>query len=119
MRRELFKGLHRAGGIFDYFIISVSELGRGAEIRFFRKFAGLFGNVLTGSNFFLKVLIQLGLDYSFEESKDEAFIPGRAVIVKISNKPCGVMGEVHPGVLSNFEIDYPVTLFEMGVEELV
>jgi phenylalanyl-tRNA synthetase beta chain len=64
-------------------------------------------------------LTQLGLDFAFEESKDEAFIPGRAVIVKINNKSYGVMGEVHPGVLSNFGIDYPVTMFEMGVEELV
>jgi len=62
---------------------------------------------------------QLGKDYSFQESKDTAFIEGRAVVILIKGKPVGVMGEISPQVLENFKIEYPVTLFELGVEELV
>ena len=62
---------------------------------------------------------QLGKEYSFKESKDPAFIEGRAVDILIDGKPAGVMGEVSPQVLSNFGIEYPVTLFELEAGKLI
>jgi len=64
------------------------------------------------------VLSQLGKKYEFEESKDSMFIPGRAVLIRIDGKKVGVMGEVSPKVLSNFKIEYPVTLFELEAGKL-
>lgn len=64
-------------------------------------------------------LKQLGETYDFKESQDPAFIEGRSVIIHINGKRAGVMGEVHPEVLTNFGIEYPVTLFEMEVEKLL
>ncbi len=62
---------------------------------------------------------QLGKDIEFKESNDKLFIEGRAVNIHFNGKHIGVMGEVHPEVLSNFKIEYPVTLFELKVEKLL
>ncbi|MFH1450674.1 MAG: phenylalanine--tRNA ligase subunit beta [archaeon] len=64
-------------------------------------------------------LTQLGKTVSFKDSKDEAFIPGRAVVIQIDGKRAGVMGEIRPEVLANFKIEYPVTLFELETDKLV
>jgi len=64
-------------------------------------------------------LNQLGKKFEFKESKDELFIPGRAVLIYVNGKKAGIMGEISPGVLSNFKIEYPITLFELEVEKLV
>jgi len=64
-------------------------------------------------------LTQLGKKFEFQESHDMIFIPGRAVVIHVDGKKVGVMGEVHPEVLSKFKIEYPVTLFEMSVDGLL
>ena len=69
------------------------------------------------------VMTKLGLkfeqDYRLEKSQDEAFFEGRQAQVILKNKPIGVIGIVHPEVLSNFEIKYPVSAMELDVEALM
>eukprot|EP00361_Fabrea_salina_P004489 CAMPEP_0202434162 /NCGR_PEP_ID=MMETSP1345-20130828/14503_1 /ASSEMBLY_ACC=CAM_ASM_000843 /TAXON_ID=342563 /ORGANISM="Fabrea Fabrea salina" /LENGTH=559 /DNA_ID=CAMNT_0049046757 /DNA_START=5 /DNA_END=1681 /DNA_ORIENTATION=+ len=66
------------------------------------------------------VMTKLGLkfqqDYRLEKSQDEAFFEGRQAQVILKNKPIGVIGIVHPEVLANFEIRYPVSAMELDVE---
>lgn len=45
-----------------------------------------------------------------------SFIDGRAASVIVGKKQAGVMGEVHPQVLVNFELENPVAAFEMDLE---
>lgn len=59
-----------------------------------------------------------GKDFEIEESTEEMFISGRAIDIKVDEEKIGVLGEVHPKVLVDFEIDHPVVLFELDVEKI-
>jgi phenylalanyl-tRNA synthetase beta chain len=78
----------------------------------------------SGSNYSeIKAVVEaflaaVGKKATYREAKNGLFIEGRAVEVLIGGKPAGFFGEVHPEVLQNFEIEYPVTLFEFDVEAL-
>ncbi len=54
----------------------------------------------------------------FERHSDPAFIEGRCASVSINGRRIGVMGEIHPEVLSNFRIEEPVSAAELELEAL-
>ena len=65
------------------------------------------------------ILRDLGIEgYQVEEKEDPAFIPGRCATVVLDGKEAGVFGEIHPEVLTNFELEYPVTALELDVKAL-
>jgi phenylalanyl-tRNA synthetase beta chain len=74
--------------------------------------------------YYLKGLVedlfqQLGIkDGQFEASVAPGFHPGRTAIIRCGTDEVGIIGEVHPQVLENFEIKIPVVLTEMEVEKL-
>ncbi len=64
----------------------------------------------------------LDVKYELEETKSketESFIRGRVGIIKVGDKTIGTVGEIHPQVLSNFELDYPVGALELNLTELL
>jgi phenylalanyl-tRNA synthetase beta chain len=61
------------------------------------------------------VLRELGITYTVRESNDDAFIDGRRADIIISGKKVGIFGEVHPAVLSAFELEHPVAAFEIDI----
>ncbi|RJQ17979.1 phenylalanine--tRNA ligase subunit beta [Candidatus Woesearchaeota archaeon] len=59
----------------------------------------------------------LNKPFVLEEAKDYAsFINGRVAIVKVNNVNVAHIGEVHPQVLTNFELEMPVAVLEMNLE---
>ncbi len=58
-------------------------------------------------------------DYRVEPEEDPAFIPGRCASLIIGAQKVGVFGEVHPEVIENFELEYPVAALEIQVEPLL
>jgi len=54
--------------------------------------------------------------YHIRKSDDGAFFPGRAAEVLYKGLVIGVMGVVHPDVLSKFEIVHPCAALEINVE---
>jgi phenylalanyl-tRNA synthetase beta chain len=48
-----------------------------------------------------------------------SFIDGRAACVAAGKRQVGVLGEVHPQVLNNFELENPVAAFEVDLEPLI
>ncbi len=73
------------------------------------------------------LLRNLGVEAEVVEKKSGAFIDGRcaSVIDRGSNKEnetgheIGYFGEIHPEVISNFELEYPVIAFEFEAEKLL
>jgi phenylalanyl-tRNA synthetase beta chain len=57
-------------------------------------------------------------DYRIEESTLPCFIPGRAAKIVINEKNLGRFGEINPEVISNWEIEMPVTACEICVDFL-
>ncbi|MDS1030793.1 phenylalanine--tRNA ligase subunit beta [Bacillota bacterium LX-D] len=50
----------------------------------------------------------------FKPSKSYAFLhPGRGAEILVENQVIGVIGEIHPTVLQNFELEQPVYVFEL------
>ncbi|MEX2719703.1 MAG: phenylalanine--tRNA ligase subunit beta [Candidatus Sigynarchaeum springense] len=46
-------------------------------------------------------------------------IEGRTADIMIDKKRVGSLGEIHPEILSNFDLEFPVAFFEMNLEPLI
>ena len=69
------------------------------------------------------LLGQLDIEFETREENHATFIPGRVARVSVKdskgkNKDVAYVGEVHPQVLENFELDYPVAVFELNLSDL-
>jgi phenylalanyl-tRNA synthetase beta chain len=64
---------------------------------------------------------RLGIsNYDFEvEENDNTFHPGRTANILIDGKKIGIMGEIHPNVLENYEIDDRVYIAQIDVLDLI
>lgn len=66
------------------------------------------------------VLRAMGIESYTMISKDHpSFFEGRCAAVSINDQQVGLFGEVHPEVLTNFELDNPVGIFEFEIEKIV
>lgn len=61
------------------------------------------------------VLFELNLSGSYRVSEHLSFIPGRVAEVTTDTDVAGVLGEVHPEVITNFGLDHPVAIAELRV----
>ena len=64
------------------------------------------------------LLANLGLTrWKIKATRHPSFLQGRVAAVQIKNLRVGVLGEVHPEVLNNFELENPVGAFEIDLED--
>ncbi len=71
----------------------------------------------------IKALLQgllrdLGVEYRVAPAEDPAFITGRCASLLVGDDEAGLFGELHPEVLENFELEFPVAAMELEVEAL-
>ena len=59
---------------------------------------------------------QLSLSVSLQPLEHPSFIPGRAARVLLCGEEAGFVGEVHPQVLVNFELQVPVVAGELNLD---
>jgi phenylalanyl-tRNA synthetase beta chain len=64
-------------------------------------------------------LASLGLRWQIKEAKHPSFLEGRTAAIIIRGKQLGILGEIHPQVLNNFELENPVAAFEMNMEKIL
>jgi len=60
----------------------------------------------------------LEINYKLIKTEDKSFIKGRVANILVNNNKVGIIGEIHPAVLENFNIEMPVACFEIDVEEI-
>ncbi len=60
----------------------------------------------------------LGVNYKLRKASHTSFIEGRCAEVLVNDKNIGIIGEIHPQVLENWNIEKPVAAFELNVEEI-
>ena len=66
------------------------------------------------------LLANLGLEnWQIKEEKHPSFLDGRTAAIYIKNKRVGVLGEIHPEVLNNFELENPTAALEIDLEMLI
>ncbi|MEO6197189.1 MAG: phenylalanine--tRNA ligase subunit beta [Dehalococcoidia bacterium] len=65
------------------------------------------------------VLGALGVSADYRDSVDFAFLPGRTAEIRLGEDRVGSIGEVHPRVLSEFDIGQPAAMFELDIAALL
>lgn len=66
----------------------------------------------------IKIGAKFGADYRLKESQDPMYFPKRGADIEFKGKKIGSIGVLHPKVLDSFHIKYPVTCFEIRLEDL-
>jgi phenylalanyl-tRNA synthetase beta chain len=51
-------------------------------------------------------------------ARNPSFLEGRVAAIHVKRRKVGVLGEVHPEVITNFELENPVGAFEIDLEEV-
>ncbi|MCW1296363.1 MAG: phenylalanine--tRNA ligase subunit beta [Candidatus Parvarchaeota archaeon] len=59
----------------------------------------------------------IGLKFEIVEGKHDSFINGRFGKIIWNGKEIGLIGEIHPKVLENFNIENPISCFEIEISE--
>jgi len=66
------------------------------------------------------LLVNLGLKkWRITATKHPSFLEGRVASIDLGKKTIGVVGEIHPQVLNNFELENPVVAFEVDLAHLL
>ncbi|MEM3597043.1 MAG: phenylalanine--tRNA ligase subunit beta [Candidatus Bathyarchaeia archaeon] len=66
------------------------------------------------------LLANMGLkNWQIKAAKHPSFIEGRTAAIHIKGKRLGILGEIHPEVLNNFEIENPTAALEIDLEALI
>jgi phenylalanyl-tRNA synthetase beta chain len=66
-----------------------------------------------------KVGCKMGKDYRLvEDSTDVRYFTRRGVAIMLNGKQIGSMGVLHPEVLGNFELKYPVSCVEVEFDPM-
>jgi phenylalanyl-tRNA synthetase beta chain len=60
----------------------------------------------------------LGLNYKMRKGSHKSLIDGRCAEIVVDNKSIGVIGEIHPHVLENWNLEKPAVAFELNVDEI-
>ncbi|MBT3985157.1 phenylalanine--tRNA ligase subunit beta [archaeon] len=60
----------------------------------------------------------LNIKYETKEAEHPSFIPGRTARITVKGKDVAYIGEIHPQVLENFSLEFPVAAFELNLSEL-
>jgi len=70
---------------------------------------------------FLELLFdRLGVPAEYSADTDYAFLPGRTAAVAVDGQRVGVVGQVHPRVAAQFELEAsPVAMFELNLDALL
>lgn len=68
---------------------------------------------------YLDVLMRMiKLKYELIKTSHKSFIEGRVAKIVVNKKEIGIVGEIHPLVLENWKIGFPVVAFEINVNAL-
>jgi phenylalanyl-tRNA synthetase beta chain len=92
-------------GAAEYRKVALAEIGRESGFA-------------TARSVVDAMLRELGWQAEYKAVDHPTFVPGRAAEVFVAGKKIGVLGEVHPEVLSNFGLTYPVALAELTLERV-
>jgi phenylalanyl-tRNA synthetase beta chain len=65
------------------------------------------------------LLARFGVKADFVAGTDASLSPAKCAGIMVGSNKIGVIGEVHPVVLKNFDISDPAFLFEIDVDKLV
>ncbi len=85
--------------------ISIVEMGKEAS----------YASIRSATD---SLLFEMGRKGEYAISEHLSFIPGRVASVETGTEVQGVLGELHPEVITNFGLDHPVAMAELTVMKI-
>jgi len=77
-------------------------------------------NFTEMKSFVEALLANLGLTkWTVRSARHPSFLQGRVAAIYVKSREIGVVGEMHPEVLNNFELENPTSAFELSLEEML
>jgi len=64
------------------------------------------------------LMINLGFDFAVKPKDHPSFLSGRAGTIHVHDRVAGIIGEVHPQVLENWNLENPVAAMELDLDVL-
>jgi len=64
------------------------------------------------------LMLNVGFEFMLEPMSHSSFIPGRVGRVLVRDKEVGIIGELHPQVLENWNLEDPVAALELNLNKL-
>ncbi len=110
-----------------YAYMKLFEIGdyvkiHGGSMKIERSLAyGIYGDkvTLTDGLIIMKSLLNtLGMKYELRETKMRIFIEGRTAEVLVNNDVVGIVGELHPGVITKLGLSKPIVIGELVLSRL-
>jgi phenylalanyl-tRNA synthetase beta chain len=65
------------------------------------------------------LLYYVGASYTLKPVSHPSFLDGRAGQIFVTNQSIGVIGEVHPEVLEQWQVTMPTVAFELTIDSLI
>jgi len=62
------------------------------------------------------LMMNLGLEFTVKPTEHPSFLSGRAGTILVGDREVGVIGEVHPQVLENWNLEDPVAAMELDLD---
>jgi len=90
-----------------------AETGTVDEYKLAYAEAGSKVNFTRAKSILQSIVRATGKSPTFVARDYPSFIPGRSAEVKLGEKSIGIIGELHPKVLTNWKIDVPVVCWEI------
>lgn len=105
--------------IFESGLVTVKKAGKVVDFkRLAAVYCGSHADYTKARQVVDLLLNSFAVDYTIEETDHPSFIPGRVARVFVQGKGIAFVGEFHPQVLENFDLQMPVAGFEMNLSEL-
>ena len=110
--------------IFEIGDVAIIDQTRETKMKTIKKLAAAEissnANLTTIKSYMESIIQNLGFNMKLEDNDDPVFIKGRSAKITVEKQDPktpftlqGYFGEVHPQVLTNFELEYPTILFEL------
>ena len=64
------------------------------------------------------LMINLGLEFTIKPTENPSFLSGRAGTICVGDHEVGIIGEVHPQVLENWNLEDPVAAMELDLDTI-
>ncbi len=115
-RRPMPQRLFEIDNVAD--VDDAAETGSAEERRIALVEIGRESGYATARSIVDALLRELGWQPEYTAIEHPTFVAGRAARFAIAGKTVGILGEVHPEVLSNFGLTYPVALAELTLQRV-
>jgi len=126
LMKNLMDNKHQAYPQRMFEVSDVIEISEKAETRTERRLhvAGVSShptaNFTEMKSHMEALLANLGLkNWKTKEIRHPSFLQGRVAAIYVRGGKIGVVGEVHPEVLNNFELENPTSAFEIDLQRII